>query len=429
MGDFWTRVGIVSLFIVIGGVFVAAEIALISLRESQVRKLAERGRRGRRVVELQKNPNRFLAAVQVGVTLAAIVSAGLGASELAPIIEPWMVEKGVSESWAAPVSFILVSVVIAYLTLVFGELVPKRLAIQRAESISLIAAGPVELMARIARPFIAILSVSTDIVIRILGGDPHLGKEQISGEELRGIVASHEELSEEERILIDDVFSAGGRELREIMVPRPSVTFIEASMTIDQAVNEVIDGPHSRFPVIRGSADDVIGFVHVRDLLVPIRDQKRLTVAQVMRPVMILPGTKGILPALTDMRRERQHLAIVADEYGGTAGIVTLEDLVEEVVGDIKDEYDIDPSGFRMVDEVEGLTNLGDFADLAGFELPEGPYETVAGYMIAELGRLPQMWDEVLCDGHRLTVTALDGRRISRISVVRKLEPTPAPDA
>jgi len=421
VSDLWVNIALVLVFILIGSFFAAAEIALVSLRESQVERLSQRGRRGRTLATLVRDPNRFLAAVQVGVTLAGFVSAGFGASQIAPAISPWLESLGLSDGWASAIAFIAVTVVIAYFSLVIGELVPKRIALQRAESTALLVAGPVDLLAKVTRPFIWLLSVSTNALVRLLGGDPTSGKEQISGEELRDIVAATEELTAEERALIDDVFDAGDRELREVMLPRTEVSFLNASTPVGEAITEVSDAPHSRYPVIRDSADDVVGVVHIRDLLTPDADRSARRVGDLARETTFFPGTKQVIPALTEMRRLRQHLAIVVDEYGGTAGIVTLEDLVEELVGDIRDEYDTESSGPRT--DVDGLLNLEDFADETGVELPEGPYETVAGFVVSELGELPTIGATVDVAGHRLTVTELDGRRVARISVV-PLEPT-----
>lgn len=415
MSGLWVNIALVLFFILLGSFFAAAEIALVSLRESQVERLAQRGRRGRTLASLVRDPNRFLAAVQVGVTLAGFISAGFGASQIAPAIAPMLESWGLSEGWASALSFIGVTIVIAYISLVIGELVPKRIALQRAESTALILAGPVELLARVTRPFIWLLSISTNALVRLLGGNPHSGKEQITGEELRDIVAATEELTAEERALIDDVFDAGDRELREVMLPRTEVAFLDASAPVADAILEVSDAPHSRYPVIRGSADDVVGVVHIRDLLTPDVDRSTRRVGDLARETAFFPGTKQVIPALTEMRRLRQHLAIVVDEYGGTAGIVTLEDLVEELVGDIRDEYDTEASGPRT--DVDGLLNLEDFTDETGVELPDGPYETVAGFVVSELGELPTVGASVEVDGHRLTVTELDGRRVARISV------------
>ena len=433
MNQIWINVLVVLFFVLLGGFFAAAELALVSLRENQVQRLAESSRRGRRLATLTADPNRFLAAVQVGVTLAGFVSAGFGAARIAPELAQPLISAGLAEGVAQTVAFVVITVLIAYLSLVLGELVPKRIALQRVERVALFTAAPIDFIARLFRPFIVALSFSTNVIVRIFGIDPTAGKESISGAELRDLVAGHEELSEDERNLIDDVFEAGERELREVMLPRTEVDFLEARLPVADAVRRVVDQPHSRYPVIRGSADDVVGFVHIRDILDPDASNRGAYVSQMCRPVMAFPGSKVVLETLTEMRRDRHHLAIVQDEYGGTAGIVTMEDLVEELIGDIKDEYDVDtrPRQPRVLGQVvvDGLLNLEDFEDETGVVLPDGPYETVAGFLVAALTRLPVVGDTVVEGDNEFRVVELDGRRISRVSVTSVQPATPVAES
>jgi putative hemolysin len=424
------NIGLVVVFVLIGGVFAAAEISLVSLRDSQVRSLSTRGKRGRTVAELNEDPNRFLAAVQVGVTLAGFLSAAFGGAtlsgDLAPVLVGWGLPKGAAEA----VALVLVTIAISYLSLVLGELAPKRLALQRAEGFALALGPMVDRISKVSRPVIWLLSVSTDLIVRLAGGDPSAQREQMSDEELRELVNTHETLGEEERRIVEDVFEAGDRQIREVMIPRTAVDFIDASTPVYKAAKEALTQPHSRYPVIRGSADDVIGFVHVRDLLDPGMSGRSVRVGELARQTLVLPWTRQLLAALADMRREGTHLAIVADEYGGTAGIVTMEDLVEELVGDIRDEYDIaeaETKHHRGGDvEVDGLINLDDFKDETGIDLPEGPYETVAGFIMAQLGRLPGAGDWVDHDGHRIVVRDVENRRVGRV-LVTVVPPTAAP--
>ncbi len=428
---------LVGFFLLVGGFFSGSEIALVSLREGQVRAIAQRGKRGQKVAELHADPNRFLAAVQLGVTLAGFLSAAFGSSafadDLAPVLRGWGLGQpsgpasaGAKDS-AYWVAFLLVTLVITYLALVISELAPKRIGLQRAQGIALLAAPTLDRLARASRPVIWLLSRSTDVIVRLFGVDPKAGRETISEEELRDIVAGHETLGREERQLIEDVFEAGERQLHEVMVPRTEVDFLDASMPVSTAMRLAATNPHSRYPVVRGSQDDVVGFVHVRDLFDPDLAGSATRVGEVARPVKLMPGTKRVLSALSEMRREGHHVAIVVDEYGGTDGIVTMEDLMEEVIGDIHDEYDVaaEPSR-QLVDgdvEVDGLLNLEDFEDSTGLELPEGPYETLAGFVINELGRLPQVGDSIAALGRQFTVTELDGRRVARVRIT--VDPLP----
>jgi putative hemolysin len=415
------NIALVLAFVLVGGFFAAAEIALISLRDSQVRKLSERGKRGARVAKLADDPNRFLSAVQIGVTLAGFLSAAFGAATLADEATPALVDLGLSEGIAKPLALVGITLAISYVSLVLGELAPKRIALQRAEGLSLLVAPFLDRLAALSRPVIWLLSISTNLVVRMSGADPNAGRDSISAEELRALVAGHEEITHAERALIEEVFAAGARQLREMLVPRTEVQFLDASTPLSKAAGIAAGSPHSRFPVFRESHDDVIGFVHVRDLLDPTRSERDTPVAEFVRPVKYLPASKSVLAVLSEMRDEGHHLAIVIDEYGGTAGIVTLEDLVEELIGDIRDEYDVEDAQARRLHggavEVDGLLNLDGFAAETGIELPEGPYETVAGCLIAVLGHLPEHGEAVEIAGHRLKVTEMDGRRVARVRV------------
>ncbi len=428
MNDILISIGLILVLILFGGVFVAGEIALVSLRESQVRNLAEGGRRGERVAALTATPNRFLAAAQIGVTFAGFMSAAFGEARLSSHLKPVLEDAGVSSGVAEVLALVLITLVISYVAIVVGELVPKRLGLQRAEGAAMLLAPFLDRFATIMRPVVWVLSRSTDIVVRALGGDPGAKRDAITEEELRGLVASHESLTKDERKLIDEVFAAGERQLREVMIPRTEVEFLDSSMTVARAAKVTSTAPHSRYPVTKASQDDILGFVHVRDLLMPAAQARTTKVVDVTREVKLLPGTKKVLPAMSEMRREGHHLAIVVDEYGGTAGIVTLEDLIEEVIGDIRDEYDApgdDPQRFRGGEvEADGLLNLDEVEEQTGVALPEGPYETLAGFVMASLGHVPRVGEAVEADGHRLEVSQLDGRRVARVRVTPVLHET-----
>ena len=337
----WGSALVVVALIVVEAVFVASEMALVTLREGQVRALAEKGRRGAKVAHLVENPNRFLSAVQIGVTTTALLSSAFGAITLSDSLAGALEDAGLSHDFAKVLGFLLVTLVIAYVTLVVGELAPKRVALQRAERTASAVGPTLDRFARLMRPVIWMLSASTDVVVRVLGGDPNVNRERITEEELRDLVTAHEALSREERRLIDEVFEAGERQLREVMVPRTEVEFLDAGWSVARAVKLAAATPHSRFPIVRGSHDEVVGFVHIRDLYAPTGTARRgAKVGDLARDVLLLPATKRVLPALSEMRRSGDHLAVVVDEYGGTDGIVTLEDLIEEVIGEIYDEYD-----------------------------------------------------------------------------------------
>jgi putative hemolysin len=331
--------------------------------------------------------------------------------------------------------------------------VPKRLALQRAEGVSMFVAPVLDRIASLFRPVIWLLSRSTNVVVRLLGLDPRAGGDQVTEEELRDMVVTNQELTAEERRVLADVFGATDRQLSEVMVPRTEVDFLEADTPLPDVARRVLLRSHSRYPVIDQTVDDVIGFIHVRDLLtvllpagtdtdrttdaaggtstaipgdlpVPIGNQASApsVVRDIVRPVAMLPGSKPLLPALSQMRESGTHLAVIVDEYGGTDGIVTLEDLIEELVGEIRDEYDavntqpVHAAG--AVHELDGLLHRDDVRERIGLTLPDGPFETLAGFIQSSLGRVPYVGDTVDAFNHRFTVLEMDGRRAARIAVV-----------
>jgi putative hemolysin len=422
---------VVLVIIVVGGFFAASEMALVSLREGQIRALAKRGKRGQRAAKLAQDPNRFFSAVQIGVTLATLVAGGYGATTLADLLKSWLIRQHMSPGWAGPVSFIVVTICITFFSLILGELAPKRIALQRAPRLALLAAPLLDRIATLARPVVWLLTATSNLVVALLGGDPRVGRQVMTEQELRDLVTEAQTISQDERHIVGEVFDAGKRQIREVLVPRTEVVFLDAETPVAEAAAIAAGVPHSRLPVYQDTYDNVIGFVHVRDLLGPGVAKEPVPVSRIVRPVKFLPISKTVLSALSEMRRERAHLAIVVDEYGGTAGIVTLEDLVEELIGDIRDEYDLEQDQATKLPagevEVDGLLNLDEFREQTGIELPEGPYETVAGYVLAALGHLPSQGDSVQVTGHTITVTELDGRRIARLRVTANTAPPANP--
>jgi putative hemolysin len=308
---------------------------------------------------------------------------------------------------------------ISFFTLVLGELAPKRLALQRSERVSLAAAPLLDRMSTLARPLVWLLSKSTNLVVKAFGGDPGAGRGVMTEQELRDLLAGSQSLSPDERHIVSEVFDAGKRQIREVLVPRTEVEFLPASMSLQDAAEIAVAAPYSRFPVYQESYDDVIGFVHARDLLDPCCG--RLAPGRRRPPHGQAPADdqNGALRPVGDAERP----CAPGDRDGRVRrhrGIVTLEDLVEELIGDIQDEYDGDGQSKQLIGgdfEVDGLLNLDEFAEQTGIELPEGPYETVAGYVLAMLGHLPGDGEAVEAAGRKLVVTEMDGRRIARVRV------------
>jgi putative hemolysin len=416
--------GLVIVFVLVGGVFAATEIALVSLRDSQLTQMERSSSRGAHVARVARDPNRFLAAVQIGVTVAGFFSAAYGGSTLAPDLVPTLTALGLPEGAAETTALVVMTLLIAYLSLVLGELVPKRLALQKSAPLAQAVTPTLDRFATLMRPVIWLLSLSTNALVRLLGGDPKAVNDELSEEELRDLVSTHEGLEEDERQILQDVFAASRTTLREVMQPRADVVFVDAATPLVEAGTWVQDQPYSRYPVTGEGFDDVLGFLHVRDLLAVGADDTR-TVGDVAREVLVLPRTNMVLPAVQLMRQSRTHLAVVVDEYGGTDGIVTLEDLVEELVGEIEDEYDAGEQADADDDpSLDGGTTLEDVAERTGVELPDdGDYETVAGFVLAQLGRIPDVGDVAVLDGGgSIEVQEMVGRRITRVRI------HPAPD-
>ena len=424
-------IGLVLLLIGIGSLFVVAEIALITLRESQIKQIATRGKRGAKVAALTKNPNRFLAAAQVGVTVCGFLSAAVGAEKLGRYLIPKFEELGWSKDVSSNVSLILLTLIIAYVSLVIGELVPKRLALYKAETISLYSAGTIDKIAKFLRPIIWLLSKSTDLIIRLFGVSEKSKRSEVSEAEILDLVSGHSQLSEEERDIVEEVFNAGDLSVKEVMVPRTEVDFLDSGLSINEARELAVKLGHSRFPVIRGTSDEVIGFIHVRDLINPSLDGSSDSILELVRNVLFLPGSKGVLPALTEMRSKSQHIAIVLDEYGGTDGIVTLENLVESFIGEIHDEYDLptDTANGDVANELsktngeifaDGLISISDLAESSNIVVPEGPYETLSGFLMHYLGRIPKTQDIVRLNGIRFTVVDMVGKRVGQVRIIKE---------
>ena len=418
---------LIFIFLLLGSVFAGTELALVSLRGSQIDQMEQEDVRGKRVAQIARDPNTFLSTVQIGVTLSGFLSASFGESSISPYIVPIVESWGVPTSVAAPLTTIVLTLIISYCSIVISELVPKRIAMQRNEQIARAVVPAIHVFAKVCKPIIWLIGKNTNIIVRLLGFDPNETDSEVSDEELRVLVNTNTNLSKDERTILDDVFDASETIVAEVMRPRADVVFLDGAMPIEEAAAYVREMPYSRYPVTGKDFDDVLGFVHVRDLL-DIRDPEAKTVADVTREGISLPGTSKLLPSLELLRKRGIHLAVVIDEYGGTDGIVTLEDMTEELVGDIRDEYDLpeEKGGERTertafvngVATIEGGMTIEDFADLTGIELEDGPYETVAGYFLAHTGKMGEVGDVLSSDdGYDMTVTQVDGRRIETLEI------------
>ncbi|GIF12144.1 hemolysin family protein [Actinoplanes teichomyceticus] len=415
VGGYGWQVVLVVVLVLLNAVFSGSEMALISLRESQLQRLERQSRAGRTLARLARDPNRFLATIQIGITMAGFLASAAAAVSLAqPLIEP----LGFLGTAAEPAAIVLVTVVLTFFTLVVGELAPKRIAMQRAEGWALLVARPLDVLSTLSRPVVWLLGKATDLVVRMSGGDPEAGREEVSTEEIRDMVAQQQEFTPEQRTIISGAFDIADRILREILVPRRDVLVLPADLPAPEGLRLLVEGGHSRAPVTGPMGlDDVLGVVHLRDLVGaegPVRGH--------MFAPTFLPETLKIADAMRQLRTQRQQFALVVDERGAIDGIVTMEDLVEEVVGEIYDETDRDVQSVIREDDgamlLPGTFPIHDLPDI-GVELDEedeGDYTTVAGLVLARLGHIPTAPGEtVAIDGHTAEVVEVTGRAITQL--------------
>jgi putative hemolysin len=422
---------VVILLLVLGNaLFVAAEYALVTARRTRIEDLAKRGnRRARTALGLLDEPVRFISTVQVGITLFGILLGALGGPLLSDFFGDW-VSRGVA--------FVLSFLILTYLSVVLGELVPKSIALQRAERLALWLAVPLDWLGRITYPLVWVLQRSANGIARLFGVRPApAGMTMHTEEDIRLIVAQTAEIEQAEEEMLYKVFDFADKEAHDVMVPRPEVVALSVELPPAEALAAVIDSPYTRYPVYRGSLDDVIGILHVRDLFGALYDRgiENVVIEHIVRPAYVVPETKDLASLLAEFRRQNQHMALVVDEYGAVQGIVTLEDLLEEIVGEIEDEYDLPDESVERLDErrirVHGTFTIDDFNEQFGTELPQEDYHTVAGFVFGELGRAPQPGDEVEHDGLAFRVVEVDGQRIERLEVEfveRELEDNEAPE-
>ncbi|HUS41387.1 MAG TPA: hemolysin family protein [Ilumatobacteraceae bacterium] len=414
MGDVWPQLLLVALLVLVNAAFAGTELALVSLRESQLQRLEARSATGAVLARLARQPNQFLATIQIGITLAGFLASAAAAVSLAEPLETPLSFLGGA---AGPVSVITVTLILAYFTLVFGELAPKRIAMQRAEKWGMVMARPLDLLSTLTKPIVWLLSKSTDLAVRLLGGDPDRQREEVSGEELRDMVAIHETFTPEQRQIIDGAFEIAERTLDEVMVPRSDVVVIDADSTCQEALDLLIETGHSRAPVAeKRNLDRPVGMVRLRSLL----DHGSEPVRSVMWDIPAFPDAARVLTALREFQARRTQMAVVVDEYARTIGIVTVEDLVEELVGEIWDETD--PDLATVIHEADGTIVVSgsfpvhDLVDL-DVELPEGDYTTIAGLVLDQMNRFPRPGETIDIDDWQVQIRAVGRHRITQVAL------------
>jgi putative hemolysin len=426
---------VIVVLTILEGFFVSAEISIISVRRSRLDQLSEDGnRRARRVRRLKDDPGRFLAVVQLGLTVIGFFASAYAAVNISTEFAKFLKSFPAIGDGAGGYALLIVTVLLALFTIVFGELVPKSIGLAYAERLAMLIAGPVEWIARLLGPIVWFLTRVTSGITRILGVSMS-SDAQMTAEELKLIVERGGEqgiLEAEEEQMINAVIELGDRRLHEVMVPRIAIVALPVSATLDDAIDLIVEGGHSRVPVYEESIDEVLGIVYAKDLLpvLKVEADARPTVRSLLRTPLFVPESMSIDDLLHEFQRRKVHIAIVLDEYGGTAGLLTIEDLLEEIVGEIQDEYDVEePMIVRLsADEarIDGRVDVDELGETFDITIPledEDEYDTVGGLIFHRLGHVPRPGDEVRLDGLKLTVETTDGRRVGKVLAVRQRDP------
>jgi putative hemolysin len=413
------RIVVVLLLVVGNALFVAAEYALVTARRSRLQELVDSGRHGAgRALALMDNPVRFISTVQVGITVAGIAMGAIGQ----PLVQDWF-----TFVQSDTVAFLIAFFILTYLSVSLGELVPKAIALQRAERLATALAWPIDLLGRLAHPLVWLLQTSANFVVRLFGIQPApAGVVVQTRDDVRAFVAEAGETGVVEGVEQEVLYAAfkfAEKEAHDVMVHRPEVVAISVDLPPRECLAAVVNSPYTRYPAYHETLDHIVGILHVRDLFSALYEKgiDNVVIADLLRKPYFVPETKDLGALLAEFRAQNQHLAVVVDEYGSMQGIVTLEDLLEEIVGEIEDEYDLPDESLERIDErrfrVDGTFPIDDFNERFQLAMPDDDYHTLAGFVFGQLGRAPEAGDEVTWNGLRFGVIEVEGTRIEKLEV------------
>jgi len=425
------EIGIIALLIIINGLFAASEMALVTVRRSRLNQLVDEGKSGAsRILHLKSDPGRFLAVIQIGITFIGFLAAAFAGVSLSDGLETALASVPLLAPYAGAIALFVVTGILTLFTIVFGELVPKQIGLAHTERVAMLFAGPVDVLGRAFRPLVAVLTGVTRIVSRLFGADV-TASERISAEEIRLIIEQGGEqgiLEAEEEQMIHAVIELGDQRVHEVMVPRIAMVTLAASASFEDAIDTVVAEGHSRIPVYEESIDEIVGILYAKDLLPFLKAgaPERPPLRMLLRTPVFVPESMTVDDLLHELQRRKVHLAVVLDEYGGTAGLVTIEDLLEEIVGEIQDEYDEEePLIVKLSDDearIDGRADIDDLSELFDIQLnleDEDEYDTVGGFIYHRIGGVPKPGDQVKVNDLVLTVETTDGRRVGKVLVVR----------
>lgn len=421
---------LLAVLIVANAFFAASEMAVVSLNKIRLHQLVQEENKTARIVErLATDSGRFLATIQVGITLVGFLAAATAAASLTDDVAGLFADIPIAfiRNAADGIALVLITVLLALIMLLLGELVPKQLAIQHAERIAFAVARPIEGLALIFSPVVSTLVFLSNKIATLVGAEPSSGMPFVTQDEIRAIVDAGEEggvLEEDEKEMIFSIFEFGETLAREVMVPRIDVIAVEAGTPMLEALDVIVAQGFSRIPVYERTVDNIIGLLYAKDLLVHLKDGNHdINLRDILRPAYFVPETKKVDDLLRELQQSRVHMAIIVDEYGGTAGIVTIEDLIEEIVGEIQDEYDSEEPSVEQVSDGEFIFDarvpLDDVNHQMGVDLPNSGGDTLGGFIYSQLGRVAAVGDEVEFGDLSLTVLSVLGRRIHKVRALK----------
>lgn len=429
----FTAVVVLILLIVLNAFFAASEIALISLNDNKVKAMAEEGDKKAKLLQnLLSEPSRFLATIQIGITLAGFLASAFAADSFADSLADALYRAGlpIPIGVLQSISVVLITLILSYFTLVFGELVPKRIAMVKSEPIARAVVLPLTILLKVAMPFVKLLTNSTNLIVRMFGIDPNADKEQITEEEIRMMVDIGKEngtIQETEKMMINNVFEFDNKSVSDIMTHRKNVVAFPIDLPLKEVIKRVNETKLTRFPVYVESIDNIVGILHAKELIQFIEngEEQAFQLKTLIRKPHFVPEAKKTDELLKEFQGNKFHMAIVIDEYGGAAGVVTIEDLIEEIVGNIYDEYDVEEKEIEKIDEstykLSGTISLKSLKELLDIEIPNDEYDTLGGYMIGELGRIPEVGEQPIVEFGNFVfkVEEVDEMRISKVKMCR----------
>ncbi|MBQ7961905.1 MAG: HlyC/CorC family transporter [Clostridia bacterium] len=425
------KIALLFVLILVNAFFAMSEIAMISLNDTKIEKLAEEGdKKAKQILKLTQNSSNFLSTIQIGVTLAGFLTSASAADSFAPLITQAVhpLIPAIPESVIDTVALILITIIISYFSLVFGELAPKKIGMQKSEKVAYKVVGILLFVMKVTKPFVKILSMSTNGIVRLFGIDPLADEEEVTEEEILMMVDVGEEkgvIENAQAEMINNIFEFDDIDAGDIMTHRVDMTAVEADEPVSEVIKVAVADGYSRIPVFDDDPDNIIGVVYIKDLLEYVGKElpEKKTIREIMRDAYFIPETKKCGQLFTEMSEKRVQMAIVVDEYGGTAGLLTLEDIVESIVGNIHDEYDTEEAEISKINDntftVEGTTDLDEIDELVGATLPEGDYDTVAGFIISQLGFLPKDgdMDTVEYENLKFTILSVEDKRIAKVRI------------